>query len=300
MTSVSKPFIFVSCGQYTEAEKSLGKAIVKMVKSITGLDAFFSEEVQDLNGLDSNILCALHDCAAFITVMHPRGRITRLDGSVHIRSSVWIEQEIAIATYIQRVEKRPLPVIAFIHESVGREGIRDLLHLNPIPFSDETQVIAALPERLAPWRLLTPSGIKLQLESIKSNIQDNHHIRRLEVNLVNDTSQRITTYDCQVRLPAAILKHWSSTFIIEVHSDVPGYRCFRFNEAQAGALKPRDKTRLVTFDYCMKCAVDDAGGIEAVVTGATVEARVWIHSREYTAEQTLMGLRQEADGRGEY
>src|SRR5881392_1195900 len=120
---MSAPFIFVSCGQYTDAEKSLGKSIVRMVKTITGLDAFFAEEVQDLNGLDSNILGALRDCAAFITVMHPRGRITRPDGTTHVRASVWIEQEIAIATYIQRVEKRSLPVIAFVHESVGREGV---------------------------------------------------------------------------------------------------------------------------------------------------------------------------------
>jgi hypothetical protein len=57
--------IFVSCGQYTQAE-SLGKAIVRTVKSVTGLDAFFAEEVQDLNGLDANVLAALHDCTAFI------------------------------------------------------------------------------------------------------------------------------------------------------------------------------------------------------------------------------------------
>lgn len=152
---MTKPFIFVSCGQYTDAEKSLGKAIVETIKRVTGLDAFFAEQVQDLNGLDANILTALRDCAAFITVMHPRGTITRPDGSTHIRASVWIEQEIAIATYIQRVEKRTLPVIAFVHESVGREGIRDLLHLNPIRFSSEDDVLAALPNLLAPWKNLT-------------------------------------------------------------------------------------------------------------------------------------------------
>lgn len=151
---MTKPFIFVSCGQYSDAEKSLGKAIVETVKSVTGLDAFFAEEVQDLNGLDTNILAALRDCAAFITVMHPRGTIIRPDGSGHIRASVWIEQEIAVATYIQRVEKRTLPVIAFIHESVGREGIRDLLHLNPIPFASEHDVLAALPNLLAHWKNL--------------------------------------------------------------------------------------------------------------------------------------------------
>ena len=115
---MSEPFIFVSCGQYTKTEKSLSRKIAKLVKDISGLDAFFAEDVQDLSGLESNILDALHNCARFITVMHPRGRIVRPNGTDHVRASVWIEQELAIATYIQRMEKRPLPVIAFVHESV--------------------------------------------------------------------------------------------------------------------------------------------------------------------------------------
>ena len=75
--AVGKPFIFVSCRQFTEAEKHLGNQIVQLVKEITGLEAFFAEDVQDLNGLDSNLLGALSECAAFITVMHPRGEIAR-------------------------------------------------------------------------------------------------------------------------------------------------------------------------------------------------------------------------------
>ncbi|MGO9209897.1 MAG: hypothetical protein ACLPXM_00390 [Terriglobales bacterium] len=155
---MTKSFVFVSCGQYTEAEKSLGRAIIETVKSATGLDAFFAEEVHDLNGLDSNILAALRDCAALIVVMHPRGRIVRPGGSELVRASVWIEQEIAIATYIQRVERRRLPVVAFVHESVSREGLRGFLHLNPIHFSDESEVLAALPARLQEWKGLTAGG----------------------------------------------------------------------------------------------------------------------------------------------
>ncbi len=145
---MKQPFIFVSCGQYTPEEKSLGKAIVEMVRSVTSLDAFYAEEVHDLNGLDSNILGALRECAAFIAVMHPRGTITRPDGSSHVRASVWIEQEIAIATYVQRSENRLVPVIAFIHESVDREGIRELVHLNPTPFTRDREVLDVLAERL--------------------------------------------------------------------------------------------------------------------------------------------------------
>jgi hypothetical protein len=51
------------------------------------------------------------------------------------------------------------------HKSVGREGLRDLLHLNPIEFTDENEVLAELPKRLEQWKSLKPSGIELQLIS---------------------------------------------------------------------------------------------------------------------------------------
>ena len=63
--------IFISCGQFTDAEKRLGKQIAELVKSSTNLEPFFAEQVQDLNGLDANILRALHECVAFIVVLHP-------------------------------------------------------------------------------------------------------------------------------------------------------------------------------------------------------------------------------------
>ena len=52
--------IFISCGQYTDSEKRLGKQMAQMVREVTGLEPFFAEDVQDLNGLDDNILGALH------------------------------------------------------------------------------------------------------------------------------------------------------------------------------------------------------------------------------------------------
>jgi hypothetical protein len=147
--------IFISCGQYTPAEKQLGKQISELVSAITDCVPFFAEQVQDLNGLDANILSALRDCVGFITVMHPRGEIKRPDGSVLVRASVWIEQEIAVATYISRFQHRQLPIIAFKHRLVSREGIRDLLHLNPVEFTNEAEVLAELPHRLALWKSLS-------------------------------------------------------------------------------------------------------------------------------------------------
>jgi hypothetical protein len=143
--------IFISCGQYTEAEKRIGTRIADLVRS-AGFEPFFAEEVHDLVGLDRNILDALHECVAFIVVLHPRGTVTRPDTSFVTRASVWIEQEIAIAAYIRHVENRPLQVIAFKHFLVDREGLRDVLQLNPIEFKNESEVLAALPELLRKLR----------------------------------------------------------------------------------------------------------------------------------------------------
>jgi hypothetical protein len=270
-----------------------------MVKDITGLDAFFAEGVQDLNGLDSNILGSLRDCAGFITVMHPRGRIVRPDGSMHVRASVWIEQEIAIATYIQRAERRDLPVIAFIHDSIGREGIRDLLHLNPISFTDDTEVLAALPERLLNWKALTAPGIGIQIRVEGTTWQDKHEIRALAVSIVNDTNQRITSFTCEARVPAGILSHWTAHYLGEVSECDAGFRCFRKDETQMGPIPPHSSKKVFGLDYCTTCAVEhtqDAPTVAALlVRESQISAKVWIENREYIASKTIKQLAEDRE-----
>ncbi len=287
---VMRKTIFISCGQYTDSEKRLGKQIAEMVRTQTDLEPFFAEEVQDLNGLDTNILHALRNCVAFITVMHPRGEIRRPDGSILFRASVWIEQEIAIATYIQRAENRSLPIIAFKHKSVGREGIRDLLHLNPIEFTDEAEVLAELPKRLGSWKSLKPSGIELRLTSRALRQQDGHAISMLETSLVNETNDRIESYELEIRLPSSILKHWNSTYPNEVQRNTPGLRCFRFDQKGFGAVRPHDQLRLATFEYCTACAVAEHGGVAALVSEVKLVARVWVNKQEYRVEKTIKQL----------
>ena len=298
---MGKQTIFISCGQYSEAEKRLGKDIAAMVKNLTGLEPFFAEEVQDLNGLDSNILNALRDCVAFITVIHPRGVITHPDKSKHVRASVWIEQEIAIATYIQRVEKRQLPIIAFKHESVGREGIRDLLQLNPIEFIDEAEVLAALPARLEKWKTLrAPPGVELRLESANSGVQSGHVIRKVQVILVNDTTERFASFDCEIRLPASILKHWSATYPSEVKHGDPDWRYFSLNEKSNAIIQPRNTRVLTFFDYCTQCADDASMRTPGLVASSVIKATIWINGREYSDSKTIQELAEDAGRRGAY
>jgi hypothetical protein len=287
--------IFVSCGQYTAEEKSLGKTVVKMVKSITGKDAFFAEEVQDLNGLDSNILAALRDADGFITILHPRGTITRPNGATVVRASVWIEQEIGIATYIQRIEKRHLPVIAFIHKSVGREGIRDLLHLNPITFEDESDVLAALPERLTPWKNLVSSDISVGLKAGGRSKREDHWIRQLSVQVVNNSNNRISNYNCELSIPKGLLHHWSATYPTEIKQNDSRNRLFRFNENNRGIpISPRSTGNVATFEYCEECAAEQTGEGSFFGGVAVAEMRItvklWTDGREYSDEKTVKEL----------
>jgi hypothetical protein len=295
---MSKPFVFFSCGQDSEAEKSLGKSISQMVRDTTGFDAFFAEEVQDLNGLDSSILGALRDAAGIITFLHPRGKIARPDGTSLIRASVWIEQEIAIATYIQRMDKRPLPVIAFVHKSVGREGLRDLVHLNPIGFADEADVLRLLPEHLQKWQDLKPTKIDVELQLGKAVQRDGHWTHQLFVNLVNATNDRIVKWNGRVSLPAGILKHSTTTHLVEETSNDSRYRFFRCDEEGYGPILPQSTQSIIELDYCPKCAVEHFGDIPevagAIVAESTVEVKVWINGREYSDAKTIKELSSSA------
>jgi hypothetical protein len=309
---MSKRTIFVSCGQFTLQERQLGKAIVSLVDSIPGMKAYFAEEVQDLNGLGSNILAKLHECDGFITVMHPRGDIKKPDGSVFTRASVWIEQEIAIATYIRQIEKRSLPVIAFRHHSVGLEGIRGLIQLNPTEFVDEAEILAALPALLETWKTLTATGIRAGVTSTSTiRQQDGHEIRQLLFTVVNDSSSRIREISGEIRVPAGLLKHWPDNYAWEHHLTKDGryqiftkdgrYQICRFSEKNVGEIEPHSTGRIMILDYCRQCAITDTGEpvpqyAAIIVAQYSVEMTVWIEGREYHIAKTMRELSTEAGG----
>lgn len=292
--------IFVSCGQFTAEERKLGKAIVRMVDGIPGMKAYFAEEVQDLNGLQANILDKLQSCDGFITVMHPRGDIERPDRSVHTRASVWIEQEIAIATYIRQVEKRDLPVIAFKHRSVGLEGIRSLIQLNPTEFTDDMEVLAALPGRLAAWKALTPSGIHPEVTSSRVlRSESGHQIRQLVTTIANGSGRRIREYVGEIKIPASILTHFSWTYALEKQATDDRHRVFRFDESQFKEIQPRSMTPTFTTEYCNQCGIADTGEPDQFIGGLVlyervVEFTVWIEGREYQTKKSMKQLLMDA------
>lgn len=149
-----KPTVFISCGQYTEKEKELGKEIKELVEAHTSYEAYFSETVTSLDSLTNKIFGMLNKASGLIAVMHHRGNVSTPtpSGSI-IRGSLWIEQEIAIAAFLRQILKRNIEPIFFIQEGIDLEGVRKYIHFNPIPFKEDKDIIDKLKLCLPSWQL---------------------------------------------------------------------------------------------------------------------------------------------------
>lgn len=134
-----KPLVFVSCGQYTDDEKAIGAKICEIIRTHTDYEPYFAETVRSFDGLSNSILAALEKMSAMVVIMHKRGEVKTPHGA-HQRGSVWIEQEIAIAASMQHAGK-DLLVAAYIEDGIKREGLRDLLHLNPMTFTNPDEIV---------------------------------------------------------------------------------------------------------------------------------------------------------------
>ncbi len=150
--------LFISCGQYSKQEKQLGRDIVQLVREETTFTPYFAEDISNLDGLTRSIFSKLDEAVGLICVMHNRGRIDTPDNHTITRASVWIEQELAIAAFLKQILGRNIEVLAFCEKGVGREGLREYLHLNPIEFERSDQVLSKLKEKLSSLDSVAPSG----------------------------------------------------------------------------------------------------------------------------------------------
>src|SRR5271163_3427219 len=120
----SRKTVFISCGQFTQEERDLGKSISKLVDESTPFQGYFAENQTTLEALSENVLHRLYESVGLIVVMHHRGAVELPDGRKLVRASVWIEQEIALATLMQQILHRHLHVAFFAEKGIAIEGIR--------------------------------------------------------------------------------------------------------------------------------------------------------------------------------
>src|SRR5271157_111691 len=255
-----KKTIFLSCGQRTEEERDLGRRICDLVNSHPAFCAYFADMQSNLRGLNENILDKLGSCVGFVTVMHPRGTVSFSESSKIVRASVWIEQEIAIAAYIQRTRKQDLHVAAYAHESVEREGLRELLQLNPTTFTESSEVLSHLREALKQWQPEDTQDFPSRGEIASINFKcvrgNTPQLRTANIflSIQNIGRGRIREYSATISVPATTLTFTSSANMGEVPARTPGYRSFRGTEKSQGgvAIHSGDNFQVVSIEIAVE------------------------------------------------
>lgn len=204
----NKPLIFISCGQFTDEEKQLGNDVEAFIREKTQFEPYFAEQQNTLDGFTTNILSNLNRAAGFVGIMHHRGDIDTPSGRI-IRGSVWVEQELAIAAFLQQVMGRRMQVALYLQRGIAREGIRQQLRLKPVEFDAGSDVIADLSDRVKSWEVSTSSPQPLQadwrFEYLKAP-QAERHDYRLTVNLVNTGDKVITQWMAELWFPAQFIE----------------------------------------------------------------------------------------------
>lgn len=142
--------IFISCGQRTDGEKALGALLKSAVDGTLGFQAYFADSVHDLDSLTHHVFDGLHRCAGAIVVLQNRGLVTETGGAAwgH-RSSVWVNQEVAILAYRQFIESTKVSILAFIEAGVRLEGAMTSLIVNPQPLPPSAAIVSSVISWLA-------------------------------------------------------------------------------------------------------------------------------------------------------
>jgi len=249
---MAPPVIFVSCGQVTNDEKKLGADVCNLIRKLTPYEPYFAENQATLEGVSENILCAMDRSAGIVAIMHPRGEVSSPEGNKHTRASVWIEQEIAIAAFLTQVRDRQLPILAYVHANIKREGLRDKLILNAQSFESNEEILKHLEATLPTWRvdpLETGPPVEMTIAYAKPMCSEDHHNYRLKVSLRNTGTAIIDGYHLDVFFPTGLLPK-DRPHPFEIRSTAAG-SLFRVstNENQINALFPDDTSTPLNIDY---------------------------------------------------
>lgn len=173
--------VFISCGQSSDEERALGQQVEKLLGELTPFEGYFAQSQVSLKTLTENVLTRLHQSVGLIAIMHHRGLVVHNRGFDEIpseekiiRGSLWIEQEVAIAAFMEQVLHRPLHVALFVQRGIAIDGIRKHLHLNAVEFETGAEVIEHLRKILPDWqepRYIGEDERRKQAESVELSIK---------------------------------------------------------------------------------------------------------------------------------
>jgi hypothetical protein len=141
---MSEKLIFISCGQQTDDEKKVGTSVQLLIDSFSGYKSYFAEYVQNLDALAHNVFDGLRKCSGLISFLNERGKVIQDANEWGYRSSVWVNQEIAILAYRKQFEGVDIPILVFKDEKVRLEGAMTSLIVNLIPMTTEDDILGKI------------------------------------------------------------------------------------------------------------------------------------------------------------
>lgn len=202
--------IFVSCGQRNKAEIEIGSAVKEAIDVETGFAAYFAHHQHEAASLSDSIMVAIRECSGAVVIMHARDKVAR---GVR-RSSLFVNQELAMIAFKQHCLGARTPVLAFRDSRASLEGLETLLQVNPQPIPAAAEIggqvrqwlrsnsfgwesnSAVFEER---WQLLTAfdrSVLKAIIEEGGENVQSSFVKQRLKT---ADPSWDPNVLDTQLR-----------------------------------------------------------------------------------------------------
>lgn len=168
-----KARVFISCGQRTEREKSIGYSVDKYFQN-RGFDTYFADRVHSPDALTENIFRFLRSSEYYIFIDFRRESIKNST----FRGSLFVNQELGIATFLQ------IPGLGFVEKGVFREGILGFQIWNALDFEDGTQIISQLEDKTKNW---DPNSVnELHIEFNPDNVSRNIILRNNDSRPVTD------------------------------------------------------------------------------------------------------------------
>lgn len=142
--------VFISCGQRTDREIEIGKAVQDyFIKR--DFKTYFAERVHSSDGLTENIFKFLRQSEYFVFIDFKREKINEEE----FRGSLFVNQELAISTFLR------LPGLGFCEKGVKREGILEYHIYKPFPFEDGTEIIKILEKETEKWDINSVNELKI-------------------------------------------------------------------------------------------------------------------------------------------
>jgi hypothetical protein len=164
---MSDRLIFVSCGQRTPEETQLGRMVEQAINSHGGFKSYFADSVQSLATLGHHVFDALRRCSGAVVLLHER-EVTR--------SSMWINQELAILAYRRFFESREIPILVFKDQNVRLEGAMTAFIVNAKPLPNEQVVVEELHRWIIDKAAKGPPDEQATFDQKWAALQSNDHM----------------------------------------------------------------------------------------------------------------------------